>query len=448
MLPHVTMLYDRIELLLGNLADLEQELRNKRATITRMRRDREAAQTHHPLYEPACEVFDYWRARLMPDAREFNGKRWAAVIARLSAYDDTRKGVRDLKRAIDGCVELQYVSSAGRSSKGSPKERQVELELICREESNVKRFMSYAEDADPGENASDLIPSSRVLAMQRAIERPLVLDRLKDLRGWEAQAIFQLGLGLDDKQVVFFARNAEGRITGISRYQPNEKLRRGPKNKAEGARELFPAPEEINADSVWLVEGEPDAVAVTSMDLPAVAVPGVNTWKAGWAERFEMFERVYVCFDCDDQGREAATIRVKQLGQYTHAIPVDLDPQRSDGYDANDHLLEHGDSAAPMLASLASSSTGQVQPFQPRLDVDPPYTIVKRRLQETGCKVIERDAGHATSTCPNHEDRHPSLVVSQGDDGRVLLHCHAGCHYSDVAKALGMEPRDLFQRSA
>jgi KaiC/GvpD/RAD55 family RecA-like ATPase len=29
--------------------------------------------------------------------------------------------------------------------------------------------------------------------------------------------------------------------------------------------------------------------------------------------------------------------------------------------------------------------------------------------------------------CPYHEDKSPSLSIGEGDDGRVLVHCHAGC---------------------
>ena len=49
-----------------------------------------------------------------------------------------------------------------------------------------------------------------------------------------------------------------------------------------------------------------------------------------------------------------------------------------------------------------------------------------------------------TACCPAHDDRHASLSISVGDDGRVLLHCHAGCDVRDVASALGLEMRDLF----
>lgn len=38
--------------------------------------------------------------------------------------------------------------------------------------------------------------------------------------------------------------------------------------------------------------------------------------------------------------------------------------------------------------------------------------------------------------CPAHDDRTPSLSVSDGRDGRLLLHCHAGCDYRGVRDAL------------
>jgi hypothetical protein len=46
--------------------------------------------------------------------------------------------------------------------------------------------------------------------------------------------------------------------------------------------------------------------------------------------------------------------------------------------------------------------------------------------------------------CPAHNDRTPSLSIDQGDDGRALLHCHAGCTHDAIAAALGIERRELF----
>ena len=43
---------------------------------------------------------------------------------------------------------------------------------------------------------------------------------------------------------------------------------------------------------------------------------------------------------------------------------------------------------------------------------------------------------YGTARCPAHDDRRPSLSVSDGLDGRVLVHCHAGCDQGAVWDAL------------
>jgi len=46
--------------------------------------------------------------------------------------------------------------------------------------------------------------------------------------------------------------------------------------------------------------------------------------------------------------------------------------------------------------------------------------------------------------CPAHDDQHPSLSVGIGEDGRVLLKCHAGCAVKDILITMGLTERDLF----
>ena len=45
--------------------------------------------------------------------------------------------------------------------------------------------------------------------------------------------------------------------------------------------------------------------------------------------------------------------------------------------------------------------------------------------------------------CPSHPDRTPSLCISDGEDGRTLVHCFAGCETAAVLGALGLELKDL-----
>ena len=48
------------------------------------------------------------------------------------------------------------------------------------------------------------------------------------------------------------------------------------------------------------------------------------------------------------------------------------------------------------------------------------------------------------ANCPAHEDRAPSLSLREAQDGRLLLHCHAGCEPRAVLAALGLTFTDLF----
>ena len=60
----------------------------------------------------------------------------------------------------------------------------------------------------------------------------------------------------------------------------------------------------------------------------------------------------------------------------------------------------------------------------------------------------ERRDGYYMAQCPAHEDSKASLSVSEGDDGRALLNCFAGCETSDIVAALDLSMRDLFPPSA
>ena len=46
--------------------------------------------------------------------------------------------------------------------------------------------------------------------------------------------------------------------------------------------------------------------------------------------------------------------------------------------------------------------------------------------------------------CPAHDDKSPSLAVTEASDGTVLLKCWVGCTAQDIVSAIGLELRDLF----
>ncbi len=58
-------------------------------------------------------------------------------------------------------------------------------------------------------------------------------------------------------------------------------------------------------------------------------------------------------------------------------------------------------------------------------------------------KVKETKPGEWIARCPAHDDKQPSLSVKLVRD-RILLHCHAGCDYESILRALTLEKADLF----
>jgi hypothetical protein len=57
---------------------------------------------------------------------------------------------------------------------------------------------------------------------------------------------------------------------------------------------------------------------------------------------------------------------------------------------------------------------------------------------------VRRNGNGWSAKCPNHDDQTASLSVSSGNDGRVLLHCHAGCEPEAICSSIGIQLRDLF----
>ncbi|MCL4499296.1 MAG: toprim domain-containing protein, partial [Chloroflexi bacterium] len=68
--------------------------------------------------------------------------------------------------------------------------------------------------------------------------------------------------------------------------------------------------------------------------------------------------------------------------------------------------------------------------------------------------ILERLPDHRPTSngwqarCPAHEDDRASLCIHSERDGRILVHCQAGCETKDVLAKLGLSWRDLFSQDA
>lgn len=75
----------------------------------------------------------------------------------------------------------------------------------------------------------------------------------------------------------------------------------------------------------------------------------------------------------------------------------------------------------------------------PRI-VQSPIDLLLDRL--SGVKQTRPDRYQAR--CPAHDDRSPSLAITETPGGTILLKCWAGCGAADIVAAVGLELKDLF----
>ncbi len=69
-------------------------------------------------------------------------------------------------------------------------------------------------------------------------------------------------------------------------------------------------------------------------------------------------------------------------------------------------------------------------------------------LPEVAQRFSARQQGAGfMARCPAHDDSKASLSISAGDDGKILLRCHAGCSFDAITQAASIKPTDLFPAS-
>jgi DNA primase len=95
-----------------------------------------------------------------------------------------------------------------------------------------------------------------------------------------------------------------------------------------------------NDDEIAICEGELDALTASISGVPAVGVPGVDTWRREWTPIFHGYERVWTLSDGDKPGHDFADRLRKLIGpDRVRIVPM------PDGLDVNSFVREYGPAA-------------------------------------------------------------------------------------------------------
>jgi putative DNA primase/helicase len=70
---------------------------------------------------------------------------------------------------------------------------------------------------------------------------------------------------------------------------------------------------------------------------------------------------------------------------------------------------------------------------------------INNLLREKSGYSPKKTGNGFSAHCPAHDDSNPSLSISEGNDGRILVHCHAGCSPEQICAALKIEMNALFR---
>jgi hypothetical protein len=107
------------------------------------------------------------------------------------------------------------------------------------------------------------------------------------------------------------------------------------------------------------------------------------------------------------------------------------------------HNVEAVEAALGETHAASSPKTGRTQaPVVRTADDDEVSPAVENVLARL--RGVRRTTNGWTAHCPAHDDQTPSLSISEGEDGRALLNCHAGCATETVVSAIGLTMADLF----
>lgn len=166
--------------------------------------------------------------------------------------------------------------------------------------------------------------------LSEAKQHPSIFKRVQELRGWNPKTLHKLYIGYNKRlgRLTIPVIDEKSELIGCKYYLPAPRIREGREEKKvfqeRGSTPyLFPSPATVQkmvqgslSKTLWVVEGEPDAISAIDIGLSAVALPGTNEKSIGLLDLvLDDVEQVIIFSDPKEQERAHAKNVYKVLSE-------------------------------------------------------------------------------------------------------------------------------------
>lgn len=241
--------------------------------------------------------------------------------------------------------------------------------------SRAKRYISGAKS---GSSEEDLPSEEEVQGMASSLlSNEDRMGWLLDVRLLTTDIIARYEIGWDSDQSVYTIpiRDHDGSLVNIRKYDPNPRDARRKIWGLTGHNEvrLWPL-DQLDADEIFVLEGEWDSLLLISQGIPAVTRTGsAMVWHTSWSPLFKG-KKVYTCHDADTDGQRGALKVIRSVGKYAECqnvnLPYPIEPKH--GKDVTDFFHEYSlsdfhllyQSPAPLLPLPEINGNGHVNGYE------------------------------------------------------------------------------------
>ncbi len=221
--------------------------------------------------------------------------------------------------------------------------------------------------------------------------------------------------------------------------RPAPKMISSPGSTVElyGWDEVLKRPQEI-----LICEGEFDRLVLQAQGFAAVtSTGGVATFRPEWADQIKQIEKVYICFDNDQAGRNGAQVVALMI---PHAKIVEWPQEIGEGGDVTDFFVRLKRQREDFLKLLRNAKPATFSSARIESAIKPEMqsldSLLAQRLQRIKTEVpIERviaeyiqlrpSGKNRVGRCPFHDDRNPSFTVYLQSN---TYHCFGCKAHGDV----------------